>query len=139
MDIITENKNGGNIEIRRYTQKEIENIGGKPTINQTSYATVYSVLDSDSSQYDFVLFPYVDGDYYVLMAVDGKPPVRGDYDRNNRDKRMDELKSPFTIVYNAVGGEEKSVEIWAESSDKAIEIFEQEYDYSDILYVEEKQ
>jgi hypothetical protein len=125
--------------MRRYTQKEIENIGGKPTINQTSYATVYSVLDSDSSQYDFVLFPYLDGDYYVLMAVDGEPPVRGDYDRKNRDKRMDELKSPFTIVYNAVGGEEKSVKIRAESSDKAIEIFEQEYDYSDILYVEEKQ
>jgi hypothetical protein len=57
--------------LRKYSLEEIEQIAGKrPVKVKMSYATVWSVMDADSVQYDFHLVPYEDGDGWILVAVD---------------------------------------------------------------------
>lgn len=62
---------------RKYSLAEIETLTGHPpTRTPMSYAVVYSVIGPDYTQYDFILFPYDDGDALILVAVDGEIPSR---------------------------------------------------------------
>ena len=60
-----------------YSLDQITQIAGqRPIKSHLSYGTVWSVVDLKTySQYTFVFYPFNEGNGYILIAVDGEPPV----------------------------------------------------------------
>ena len=64
--------------LKKYTADEIKDISGcNPIIHKASYGSVLSVLIGrveENIQYDFMIFPFGDGDAWFLVAIDGYMP-----------------------------------------------------------------
>lgn len=62
-----------------YSLDEIERISGRlATVNQLSYATIAAVIIGND-QYDFVFYPFSEGEGWTLIAVNGDPPPKSSH------------------------------------------------------------